>query len=72
MPYLIDRERALYAADVVAIVAGTRRGERSEVTLRDNSLHRTASRVKTLVEAERTYLEMDDRRSQGATWRRKR
>ena len=58
MPYLIDRQRALRAEDIVAIVAGTRRGERSRVTLRDNGLHRTASRSRTLVEAGRHYPEM--------------
>jgi hypothetical protein len=71
MPYLIDRERALRATEIIAIVAVSRRGERSRATLRDNSLHRSASRVKTLVEAARTYLEMNDGRSQGAIWRRK-
>jgi hypothetical protein len=73
MAYLIDRQRALRTDDIVAIVAGARRGERSRVTLRDNSLHRTASRSKTLIEAGRRYPEAIVRlagRSQGATWRK--
>ncbi len=83
MPYLIDRQRALRTEDIVAIVTGARRGERSCVTLRDNSLHRSASRSRTLVEAGRHYpktvarlggrrrsvgTETTERGRKGATW----
>ena len=84
MPYLVDRQRALRTEDIVAIVTGARRGERSRVTLLDNSLHRTASRPSALVKASRRYPEAVARlggrrragsadttergRSQGATW----
>ena len=82
MAYLIDRQRALRTVDIVAIVAGTRRGERGHVTLRDNSLHRTASRPKTLVSASQRYPEavarhavrrgvsgaVERARSKGAAW----
>ena len=65
MAYLIDRQRALYGPDIVVIVTGNRRGERSRVTLRDNSLHRTLSRPRTLVRRARRYLEGMD-----ARWRK--
>ena len=83
MAYLVDRQRALRTDDIVAVVAGTRRGERSHVTLRDNSLHRTASRPKTLVNASQRYPEavarhamrrgagsdpVERARSKGAAW----
>ena len=73
MPYLIDRQLAWWTGDLVAVVTSARRGERSRVTLRDNSLHRTASRSKTLIETGRRYPEAIVRlagRSQGATWRK--
>jgi hypothetical protein len=57
MPYLIDRQLAWWTGDLVAVVTSARRGERSRVTLRDNSLHRTASRSKTLIAASRRYPE---------------
>ena len=57
MAYLIDRQRALYGPDIVVIVTGNRRGERSRVTLRDNSLHRTLSRPRALVRGATRYPE---------------
>ena len=57
MAYLVDRGRALYGPDIVVIVTGNRRGERSRVTLRDNSLYRTLSRPRTLVRMATRYPE---------------
>ncbi|OGW92217.1 MAG: hypothetical protein A3D28_01460 [Omnitrophica bacterium RIFCSPHIGHO2_02_FULL_63_14] len=84
MPYLIDRQVAWWTGDLVAVVTGARRGERSRVTLRDNSLRRTASRSRALVKAGRRYPEtvarlgarrragsadtMERGRSKGAAW----
>jgi hypothetical protein len=48
MPYLIDRTRALYGREIVAVLRARERGVRSRVVLRDNSLYRTATRPKTL------------------------
>ena len=47
MPYLIDRQRALWTGDVVAIMNVRQRKVRSHVTLRDNSLYRTLTRTRT-------------------------
>ena len=48
MPYLWDRQRVLWTGDIVAVLAVRQRRERSHVILRDNSLHRTLTRPKTL------------------------
>ena len=49
MPYLIDRQRALYAEDVIAVLAVRQRRVRSRVVLHDNSLYQTLTRPQTLV-----------------------
>lgn len=49
MSYVIDRERALYTEDLVAIVKGQRPRARSLLVLRDNSLHETLTRPQTLM-----------------------
>ena len=67
MAYLIDRQRALYGPDVVVVVTGNRRGERSRVTLKDNSLYRTLSRPRTLVRVAARYPE-----GMSARWRKPR
>ena len=48
MPYLIDRERALRASELVAVLSMRQRRIRSRVVLRDGSLHHTLTRPKTL------------------------
>ena len=50
MPYLWDRQRVLWTGDIVAVLAVRQRRERSHVILRDNSLHRTLTRPKTLAQ----------------------
>lgn len=62
MAYLIDRQQALYGPDIVVVVTGHRRGERSRVTLRDNSLYRTLSRPRALVRGAARYPEGIDAR----------
>ena len=49
MPYLIDRQRALYGGDIVAVLGLRQRRVRSLVILRDNSLYQTLTRPKTLM-----------------------
>ena len=49
MPYLIDRQRALWTSDVVAVVSVRQRKIRSYVVLRDNSLYRTLTRARTFL-----------------------
>ena len=49
MPYLIDRQRALWLREVVAVVGMRRRRVRSRVILRDNSLYHTLTRPGTLI-----------------------
>jgi len=44
MPFLIDRQRALWTQDIVAIVKSRQRRIRSRVILRDNSLYHTLTR----------------------------
>jgi hypothetical protein len=44
MPYVIDRQRALRAAEIVAVLSIRRRRVRSRVVLRDNSWHDTLTR----------------------------
>ena len=72
MSYLIDRQAALWGGDVIALVTSARRGERSRVILRDNSLHRSRSRAKTLMETSRRGSRgiTEPGRGQRATWRR--
>ena len=50
MPYVIDRQRALFANDVVAVMAARTRRVKSRVILRDNSLYHTLTRPRTLAE----------------------
>lgn len=49
MPYLIDRQRALWTGDVVAILSVRQRKVRSHVVLSDNSLYRTLTRARTFL-----------------------
>lgn len=49
MGYVIDRRRALYGDEIVAVVSLRQRGVRSRVILRDNSLYQTLTRPKTLL-----------------------
>ncbi len=49
MPYLMDRQRAVRWADVVAVVATRRRRIRSRLILRDSSLYQTLTRPSTLL-----------------------
>ncbi len=49
MPYLMDRQRAVRWADVVAVVATRQRRIRSRLILRDNSLYPTLTRPTTLL-----------------------
>ena len=48
MGYLVDRARALWTGELVAIVRGTQRRIRSRVVLKDNSLYQTLTRPATL------------------------
>jgi hypothetical protein len=58
MSYLIDRGRALWEREVVAVLALRRGKTRSRLVLRDNSLYHTLTRPKT----------MRNITAQGATW----
>lgn len=49
MAYLIDRDRALWMGDVVAVLSIRQRRVRSRVVLRDNSLYNTLTRPATLL-----------------------
>ena len=49
MAYLIDRARALYMAQVVAILSLRQRRIRSRTILRDNSLYHSLTRTSTLI-----------------------
>jgi hypothetical protein len=53
MPYLIDRQRALFAEDIIAVLALRQRRARSRVVLRDNSLCQTLTRPQTLLRRHR-------------------
>ena len=72
MSYLIDRGRALWERDVVAVLAFRRGKTRSRVVLRDNSLYHTLTRPKTLARASRGLraggAAMRNITRQGATW----
>jgi len=48
MPYLADRQQVFWMGELVAVLAVRQRRVRSIVLLRDNSLHRTLTRPKTL------------------------
>ena len=48
MGYLIDRQRAVLGADLVAVLAVRSRGARSRLVLTDNSLLATLSRPGTV------------------------
>ena len=49
MPYLLDRQRALYESDLVAILNVHHHRVRSRAIFKDNSLYQTLSRVQTMV-----------------------
>jgi hypothetical protein len=49
MPYVIDRERAIIAGEIVAVLRLRQRRIRSRVVLKDNSLYHTLTRPKTFV-----------------------
>ena len=72
MSHLIDRGRALWDGDVVAVLAFRRGRTRSRVVLRDNSLYHTLTRPKTLVRLARALrgggAAMQHITRQGATW----
>lgn len=53
MAYVIDRQRALRAQDIVAIVRSQQPRIRSRVILKDNSLYRTLTRPKTFIRCAR-------------------
>ncbi len=55
MPYIVDRQRALFLKDVVAVAAIRQRRFRSRVILSDNSLYHTLSRPQALRRATATY-----------------
>ncbi|MBI3321033.1 MAG: hypothetical protein HYZ91_02050 [Candidatus Omnitrophica bacterium] len=65
MPYLIDRQRALFTGDVVAILAVRQRRGRSRVILKDNSLYQTLTRPKTLARRLRAGLSAIERAGAG-------
>ena len=48
MAYLVERQRALYLPEVVAIVSVRQRKIRSRVIMKDNSLYHTLTRPRTL------------------------
>lgn len=48
MPYLADRQQVVWTGELVAVLAVRQRRVRSIMLLRDNSLHRTLTRPKTL------------------------
>ena len=49
MAYLLDRQHALSADEIVAVLAVRQRRTRSRVILRDNSLYHTLTRPSTIV-----------------------
>ena len=48
MAYLVDRQRVLRADEIVAVLRVPRRGPRSRLVLKDNSLYQTRTRPQTL------------------------
>ena len=49
MPYLIERTRALCDKNIVAVLNVRKRGVRTQLILKDNSLHHTRTRTRTLI-----------------------
>jgi len=47
--YLIDRHRALWDREIVAVINVRQRGIRSRVVLRDNSVYQTRTRPRVLI-----------------------
>ena len=70
MSYLIDRDRALWEREVVAVLAFRRGRARSRVVLRDNSLYHTLTRPKTLARnaLRKDPAAMQHITRQGAIW----
>jgi hypothetical protein len=66
MPYVVERQRALSARDIVVILRVHERRVRSRLILRDNSIQRTLTRPKTLV---RHLQENIGQQGKGAAWR---
>jgi len=80
MGYLVDRYRALFGDDIVAIVDVRQHRVRSRVILRDNSLYQTLTRAKTFLRAAtrpatadartaQQQLRIRDAQSKEAVWR---
>lgn len=55
MPYVIDRQRAVYTPELVVIASISGRRVRSRVILADNSLYQTLTRPKTLLRRLQAY-----------------
>lgn len=80
MPYLLDRKRALFTEEIVALMSGARARGRCRVTMNDNSLYHTLTRPQALLRQARAYPEAVVRagarrrspqeRRAGATWRK--
>ena len=77
MAYLIDRQRAVYGRELVAIVSVRQRRVRSRAILTDNSLYHTLTRTKTFLRRVRAngivWVHLGgntSRRHTGAQWRR--
>jgi hypothetical protein len=71
MSYLIERTRALWSRDVVAVLAFRRGKTRSRLVLRDNSLYHTLTRPRTLARMARAARSGGARgmtSRQGAIW----
>ena len=49
MAYLVDRSRALYLPEIVAILSVRLRKVRSRVVMKDNSLYHTLTRPSTIL-----------------------
>jgi hypothetical protein len=62
MAYLVDRQRALYLPEVVAIVSARQRKIRSRVIMTDNSLYHTLTRPRTLARHGQQLLSPGTRR----------
>ena len=81
MPYIIDRQHALYSREIVAVVSLRQRRIRSRVILNDRSLYHTLTRPRTLMRYTRTQsaaiIEIGSRKARtggghgkGALWRK--
>ena len=66
MPYIVDRQRAFLAKDIVAVIKREERRVRSRVILSDNSLYQTLTRPATLMRYARDYPHT----LTGARWRK--